>query len=268
MENVHTPKVFAHFDPHTHTVSYVVSDPITNHAVIIDSVLDYDSETGAYVGTKSADQLLAYINAHRLEIDVILETHIHADHVSAAPYLSGVLGAPIAISQRVQDIEGFLPESPLMHFDRFLLDHEVIRLGALTITVIPTPGHTPADVSYLIGDAVFCGDTLFMPDYGTARVDFPGASAEAMHRSVARLFALPPETRVFVGHDYLPEGRSVYQYETTIQSQMEDNIHLSKHTTLDEFRAFREARDQTLGTPKLMHIALPLNLSGGGSRSL
>jgi glyoxylase-like metal-dependent hydrolase (beta-lactamase superfamily II) len=259
-----SPDVFAHFDPHSHTVSYVVSDPYTKHALIIDSVLDYDDTSLEYRGTESADILLAHIREVGLQVDMILETHVHADHVSAGPYLTGILGAPLAISERVKDIHAWVEAVHGTHFDRYLLDNEQFMLGGISVRVIPTPGHTPSDVSYLVGDAVFCGDTLFMPDYGTARVDFPGASASAMHHSVARLYELPDSTRVFVGHDYLPPGRSIYQYETTIGAQKEHNVHLGASTTLLQFANFREAKDKTLGTPKLMHVAIPLNLAGGG----
>jgi glyoxylase-like metal-dependent hydrolase (beta-lactamase superfamily II) len=266
-----TPLIKGFFDTRTHTVSYVVSDTTTKRAAIIDSVLDYDPASGTTF-TASADLLVAYIQEHNLSVDWILETHAHADHLSAAPYLKNLFGGLIAIGKNialVQDVFSTVfnmdcaPKTMLSDFDQLWNDGDVFHIGTLEVEVLYTPGHTPADVSYRIGDNIFVGDTLFMPDYGSARCDFPGGNAETLYQSVQRIFSLPNETRVFLCHDYLPEGRSLYIWETTIGEQKKQNIHLHTGITKEEFVAMRTMRDQSLGMPALIIPSLQVNIRGG-----
>ncbi len=266
-----SPRVQAFFDKATHTVTYLVSDPATGKAAIIDPVLDYDQAAGR-TSTASADAVLAAAWNADLEIAWILETHAHADHLTAAHYLRGQTKAPIVIGGDIVKVQkAFAPifeagdvRTDGSAFDRLLSDGGSIPLGELTIEVMHTPGHTPACVSYVIGDAVFVGDTLFMPDFGTARTDFPGGDARTLYRSVRRILDLPPETRVFVGHDYLPrEGRSDFAWETTVSAQRRANIHVHDGVTEDEFVAMREARDSTLGPPALILPSLQVNIRAG-----
>lgn len=272
---MHTPSpnpvVQAFFDPATHTVSYLVSDPRTRLAAIIDPVLDFDP-AAARTSTASADALLAAVEAQNLELAWVLETHAHADHLTAAHHIREKTGAPVVIGQRIDAVQKTF--APLFDagdvrpdgsaFDRLVADGETLALGDLTISVIHTPGHTPACVSYRIGDAVFVGDTLFMPDYGTARADFPGGDARTLFRSIQKLLALPGETRVFVGHDYLPkDGRSAFAWETTIAAEREANVHVGAGREEDDFVAMREARDATLGPPQLILPSLQVNIRAG-----
>jgi glyoxylase-like metal-dependent hydrolase (beta-lactamase superfamily II) len=264
------PTVRAFFDPATFTVSYVVHDPATRAAAIVDPVLDF-TPRNARTATRSADALLAYVAENGLRLDWLLETHVHADHLSAAHYLSEKIGAPIVIGGEITQVQKVF--APLFEandvtpdgsqFDRLVAEGDVLPLGEFTIAVLHTPGHTPACVSYVIGDAVFVGDTLFMPDYGTARSDFPGGSAEALYASIRKILALPGETRMFVGHDYLPEGRSEYRWETTVAEQNAANVHIHAGVTKADFVALRQARDATLEAPLLILPSLQVNIRAG-----
>jgi len=263
------PTVQAFFDDATNTVTYLVSDPATKTAAIIDPVRDYDAETGR-TSTASADAVLAEARARRLEVVWLLETHAHADHLSAGDYLRGLTGAPIGVSDRIVETQKTFAKRfgmaapPASVFDRLFADGERFALGELEVEVLHTPGHTPACVSYRIGDAVFVGDTLFMPDFGTARADFPGGDAETLYRSIQRLLSLPSETRVFVGHDYLPkDGRKDFRWETTVAAERDGNIHVGGGTTEAAFVAMRQARDATLPPPKLLEPALRANIRAG-----
>ena len=264
------PNVQTFFDPATSTASYLVSDPATRAATIIDPVLDFEPKA-ARLSTKSADDILGAIEEQNLDLLYVLETHAHADHLSAADYIRGRTGARIAIGAHIVEVQKeFIPlfeaddvAQDGRVFDHLLNEGDELPLGSLTIRALHTPGHTPADVTYLIGDAAFVGDTLFMPDYGTARADFPGGDARALYRSIRKVLALPPETRVFVGHDYLPEGRGEFRWETTIAAQRAGNVHVRDGVTEVEFVAMREARDATLAAPTLILPSLQVNIRGG-----
>ena len=264
------PKVQVFFDRATSTCSYVVSDPATQAAVITDPVLDYEPN-GARLATRSADAILAAIEAEQMDLLYVLETHAHADHLSAADYIRRRTGAKVAVGADIIKVQkAFMPlfeandvVTDGQAFDHLLNEGDTLPLGTLTIGVLHTPGHTPADVSYRIGDAVFVGDTLFMPDYGTARADFPGGDAHTLYRSIQKLLALPDETRMFVGHDYLPDGRSEYQWETTVAEQRATNVHVGAGVNEADFVAMRQRRDQTLPTPTLFLPSLQVNIRGG-----
>jgi glyoxylase-like metal-dependent hydrolase (beta-lactamase superfamily II) len=264
------PSVQAFFDHATNTVSYLVHDPDTKKAVIIDPVLDFTPRNGR-IATTSADALLTAAAGQGLDIIYVLETHAHADHLSAAHHLREVTGAPIVIGAQitqVQAIFGALFEADdVTHdgaaFDHLLQDGDMLPLGNLTIHALHTPGHTPACVTYVIGDAAFVGDTMFMPDYGTARADFPGGSAHMLYGSIRKILDLPPETRIFVGHDYLPEGRSEFAWETTVADQRADNVHMHDGISESEFIAMRTARDKSLDAPQLILPSLQVNIRAG-----
>ena len=264
------PSVQAFFDHATNTVSYLVHDPDTKKAAIIDPVLDFTPRNGR-IATTSADALLTAAAGQGLDIIYVLETHAHADHLSAAHHLRGVTGAPIVIGAQiaqVQAIFGALFEADdVTHdgaaFDHLLQDGDMLPLGNLTIHALHTPGHTPACVTYVIGDAAFVGDTMFMPDYGTARADFPGGSAHMLYGSIRKILDLPPETRIFVGHDYLPEGRSEFAWETTVADQRADNVHMHDGISEGEFIAMRTARDKSLDAPQLILPSLQVNIRAG-----
>ena len=264
------PSVQAFFDHATNTVSYIVYDPATKKAAIIDPVLDFTPRNGR-IATTSADALLTAAAGQGLDIIYVLETHAHADHLSAAHHLREVTGAPVIIGAQitqVQTIFGALFEADdVTHdgaaFDRLVQDGDSLPLGNLSINVLHTPGHTPACVTYVIGDAAFVGDTMFMPDYGTARADFPGGSAHALYGSIRKIFDLPPETRIFVGHDYLPKGRSEFVWETTVADQRAHNVHMHDGISEAEFIAMRTARDKTLEAPQLILPALQVNIRAG-----
>ena len=264
------PKVSAFFDESTNTISYVVTDPNTNACVIIDSVLDFDQ---AACGTsfESANQIIEFVSENKFTVHWILETHIHADHLSAAPYLKKNLGGKTAISHRVVEVQQVFgdlydlrEEFPRdgSQFDRLLSDGDKIDFGAASVVAMSTPGHTPACMTFMIGDAAFVGDTLFMPDFGTARTDFPGGDAHALYQSIQKILSLPPSTRLFVGHDYKAPGRCEYAWETTVE-QSKNNIHLADCATETSFVAFREDRDATLPVPKLMLPSVQVNIRGG-----
>ena len=265
------PLVQDFFDEATKTFSYVVSDPVTKRCAIIDSVLDYDPAS-ATTSTTQADRIIAYVKAQALQVEWILETHVHADHLTAAQYLKQELGGKIAISQKIAvvqetfaaiyhlDLKQVNANQP---FDHLFEDGEHFKIGELDVYNIPTPGHTPACLSYVIEDAVFVGDTLFMPDYGTARCDFPKGSAPVLYDSVQKLFELPEDTRVFLCHDYLPESRHEYQGETTIQMQKQHNIHVHSGVSKADFVEMRQQRDAGLSMPKLILPSIQINMKGG-----
>lgn len=262
--------VQAFFDNATNTVSYIVHDPATKQAAIIDPVLDFTVRNGR-ITTISSDTLLAAAQDQGLDIIYLLETHAHADHLSAAHHLREITGAPVVIGAhitQVQTIFGALFEADdVTHdgaaFDRLVQEGDTLPLGELSIDVLYTPGHTPACVTYVIGDTAFVGDTMFMPDYGTARADFPGGSAHALYRSMRKILDLPPETRIFVGHDYLPEGRREFAWETTVAEQRAHNIHMHDGISEAEFVAMRTARDKTLEAPLLILPSLQVNIRAG-----
>ena len=259
------------FDENTNTFSYVVSDPATRQCAIIDSVLDYDPAS-ATTSTIHADEIIAYIHKNELTVEWILETHVHADHLTASQYLKSQLGGKIAMSHKISivqetfsaiynlDIKYF---NSHQSFDYLFADHETFTIGELQAYNIPTPGHTPACLSYVIGDAVFVGDTLFMPDYGTARCDFPKGSAGQLYDSVQLLYELPEETRVFLCHDYLPESRERYEHETLLKTQKEQNIHIHTGVSKAEFIEMRTQRDATLTMPKLILPSIQINMDAG-----
>ncbi|MCV6622676.1 MAG: MBL fold metallo-hydrolase [Cellvibrionaceae bacterium] len=264
-----SPQVRGFFDPDTYTISYLVKDPASNACAIVDSVLDYDPASGRS-STHNADRLIALVKAEGLKLEWLLETHVHADHLSAAPYLQKQLGGKIAIGEhitQVQNVFGDLfnaePEFKRdgKQFDQLFGDGDEFTIGKLNAKVIHTPGHTPACVSYLVQDALFVGDTLFMPDYGTARCDFPGGDARTLYQSIQKLLQLDGSTRVFLCHDYLPEGRSEYQWESTIAAQRE-NIHLAQQSEA-EFVSMRQGRDAQLAMPRLILPSVQINMRAG-----
>lgn len=265
-----TPIVQAHFDPATSTVTYVVFDPATKAAAVIDPVADFEPK-GARLSHGSADAILADITAQGLDLKWVLETHAHADHLSAADYIRRRTGAEIVIGARIAEVQKqFVPlfeaddvSADGNAFDRLVAEGDELPLGRLSIGVLHTPGHTPACVTYVIGDAAFVGDTLFMPDYGTARADFPGGDAAALYRSIRKILALPETTRIFVGHDYLPAGRSEHRWETTVAEQRARNIHVHDGVSEAEFVAMRQARDATLAPPTLILPSLQVNIRAG-----
>ncbi len=264
------PMIRAFFDQSTNTVSYLVADPATKRAAVIDPVLDYCAATGD-VDTGATEGMLAAADEAGLIIDWVLETHIHADHLSGACIVAARTGARVGIGEHVRDVQRIfrpvfgasdvVPDGRV--FDQLFRDGEALALGGLTIEVLHTPGHTPACVSYLIGDAVFVGDTLFMPDMGTARADFPGGDAATLFRSIRRLLALPPTTRIFVCHDYLPAGRNQVAWETTVAAQRSQNIHVRDGVSEEAFVARRTARDANLQPPALLLPSIQVNMRGG-----
>ncbi|WP_339080564.1 MBL fold metallo-hydrolase [Pseudomonas sp. TMP9] len=263
--------VEAFFDPATFTYSYVVTDPSSQRCAIIDSVLDYDPASGR-TSFASADRLIAFVKAHDLKVDWLLETHVHADHLSAAPYLQRELGGQLAIGEHitvVQDTFGKLFNAGSefatdgRQFDRLFKDGDTFQIGNIAAQAMHTPGHTPACMTYLIGDAGFVGDTLFMPDYGTARCDFPGGDARTLFQSIRKLFTLPGNTRLFMCHDYKAPGRDDFRNQTTVAEERAHNVHV--HEGIDEasFVAMRSSRDATLGMPTLILPAVQINMRAG-----
>jgi glyoxylase-like metal-dependent hydrolase (beta-lactamase superfamily II) len=265
-----SPQIQSFFDTATGSVSYVVSDPATNACAIIDPVLDYDAVSGR-TSRRSVDALLAFMRAEGLTPHWTLETHAHADHVSAGHILREETGAKIGIGAKIVDVQKVFASLFNMkdlvtdgrQFDRLFTDGEDIPLGNLKIRVIHTPGHTPACVTYLVGDAAFIGDTMFMPDYGSARVDFPGGDAAALYKSVRKILALPESTRLFCCHDYKAPGRDKFAWETTVAQQRRANLHVRDGVSEDEFVAMRTARDKTLNMPALLIPAIQLNIRAG-----
>ncbi len=263
-------QIQAFFDEATNTVTYLVADPASRQAAVIDPVLDYDHRSGK-VSTTAADQLLAAVAAQGLAVTWILETHAHADHLSAAPYLKARTGARVAIGEHIREVQTLFRPVFNLHdvsgdgaeFDRLLRDGETLAIGDLQVEVLHTPGHTPACVSYRIGDAVFVGDTLFMPDYGTARADFPGGSAQALYQSIQKLLALPPQTRLFMCHDYKAPGRDHFAWEATVAEQRAHNVHVHDGVSADDFVALRQRRDASLAAPTLLLPSIQVNIRAG-----
>ena len=265
------PVIRTFFDEATFTATHVVHDPETLQAAVIDSVLDYDPASGR-TSRSSADKVIDYVTGQGLVVAWHLETHAHADHLSAAPYLQRELGGRIAIGADIVTVQKtfgtLFNAGPEFHrdgsdFDLLWNDGESFPIGNLAVTVLHVPGHTPACVAYVIGDAVFVGDTMFMPDYGTARADFPGGDARTLFRSLRRLLELPPNARLFLCHDYLPEGRSHYVWETTVEAQRSGNVHAHDGVCEDDFVAMREARDKTLAMPRLILPSVQVNMRAG-----
>ncbi|MFQ3595684.1 MAG: MBL fold metallo-hydrolase [Sphingomonadaceae bacterium] len=268
-----TPRPVVHtiFDEETFTATHIVSCPETKRAAIIDSVLDFDQASGR-TSTDHAEQVLGHVKEQGLTVEWILETHAHADHLSAAPFLQERLGGKIAIGGHIATVQGVFQK--IFHlgdsvslagreFDHLFADGDLFRIGNLEARVLHVPGHTPADIAFVIGDAAFIGDTLFMPDYGTARCDFPGGSSRTLFRSIQRLLQLPDATRVFLCHDYKAPGRDHFVWETTIGDQRRHNIHVKEGTTEEEFVAFRDARDATLAMPRLILPSIQVNIRAG-----
>lgn len=265
-----TPDIQAFFDEPTNTISYLVSDPSTGQSAVIDPVLDYDPKSGE-VDTRSVETILKTAADRKLTIVWALETHAHADHLSGAPYIKAKTGAKIGIGEHIKDVQRIF--RPIFNatdmkpdggdFDHLFKDGEVFKIGNLAVECIYTPGHTPADLSYKIGDAVFVGDTMFMPDYGTARADFPGGDAHQLYRSIWKLLSLPPETRLFMCHDYKAPGRDTYAWETTVREQRERNVHIGGGKTEDEFVTARKTRDATLSAPTLLLPSIQVNIRAG-----
>ncbi len=262
--------VQAFFDEHTWTVSYVITDRDSMRAAIVDPVLDFDFKSGR-TSTVQADKVLAWVREQGLTVDWILETHAHADHLSAARYLQQAIGGRIGIGEHIREVQAtfkklynlerhFLPDGS--QFDHLFRDGEVFTIGRVEARALLVPGHTPADMAYLVDDAAFVGDTLFMPDVGTARADFPGGDARTLYRSIRRILSLPPETRIYVCHDYPPEGRAA-AWETTVAAQRASNIHVRDGIGEDEFVAMRTARDATLDVPTLILPSLQVNIRAG-----
>ncbi len=267
---VRRPEVTAFPDPATNTISYVVADPETRACAVIDSVLDLDYASGR-ISHASADAIVAFVEAQGLTVERLIETHVHADHLSAAPYLRDRLGGEIGIGAAITVVQktfgAVFDEGPAFlrdgsQFDRLYRDGERYRIGALEAVALATPGHTPACMTHVIGDAAFVGDTLFMPDSGTARVDFPGGDARTLYRSTRRILALPPETRIFLCHDYGGEGRGM-RWETTVAEERAHNIHVGDGIDEDTFVAERTARDATLAMPRLILPSLQVNMKAG-----
>jgi len=265
------PVVRSFFDEPTNTVSHVVHDAATREAAIIDSVLDFDAAAGR-TSFASADAMIAHVKAEGLTVTWLLETHAHADHLSAAPYLKDRLGGTLAIGREiihVQNVFGKIFNEGTdfardgSEFDRLFEDGDRFRIGGLDATALHVPGHTPADLAFVIGDAVFTGDTLFMPDYGTARADFPGGDSRQLYRSIRRLMALPEETRLFLCHDYKAAGRDTFAWLTTVGAQRTGNVHVHEGVDEDAFVAMRDARDATLSMPKLILPSIQVNIRGG-----
>ncbi len=265
-----SPDVKAFFDEATFTVTYVVSDPATRKAAVIDPVLDFDPASGRTT-TTSADKVIEHVREHGLDVDWILETHVHADHLSAAPYLQAALGGKTAIGAGVTAVQETFKDvfnatdlaTDGSQFDRLFRDGDVFAVGEIEAHVIATPGHTPACVTYVIGNSAYVGDTLFMPDFGTARTDFPGGSAPLLYRSIRKILALPEDTRLFMCHDYKAPGRDVYAWETTVAEQRDHNVHIDKNVTEATFVERRNRRDQQLGMPKLLLPAIQVNIRAG-----
>ena len=265
------PKVKAFFDPQTNTISYVVRDPNGHAAAVIDSVLDFDHASGT-TQTSSADKIIAYAKDEALDIQWLLESHVHADHLSAAPYIQEKLGGKIGIGNNitlVQDTfgkvfnEGTEFQRDGSQFDQ-LFDHgDVFHIGQMRVDVLHTPGHTPACLTYIIEDAAFVGDTLFMPDFGTARCDFPGGSSQTLYESIQKILAMPDETKIFVGHDYKAPGRDEYSWETTVGEQRRKNVHIGGDVKAEAFVKLRDERDAKLAMPKLIVPSLQINMRAG-----
>ena len=265
------PEVFSYFDETTNAACYILKDPSSNSCAVIDSILDFDLAAGR-VTTKHADMLIRDIQAKGLDLEWIIETHVHADHLSAAPYLAQQLGGKIAIGSNigtVQEVFGKIFNAGTefqidrSQFDRLFSDNDKFKIGSLDVKVIHTPGHTPACVTYIVGDSAFIGDTLFMPDFGTARADFPGGSAADLYNSIQKILSLPNETRLFLCHDYKAPGRDNFAWETTVKEQKETNVHVGGGKSEKEFVDFRTKRDSQLSMPKLIIPSIQTNMRAG-----
>lgn len=264
------PIIQAFFDEPTNTISYLVVDPATRKSAVIDPVLDYDHNAGT-VDTRSVEAILAAAQKAGYTIEWVLETHAHADHLSGAPYIKAKTGAKIGIGEHIKSVQRIF--RPIFNatdlatdgsdFDHLFKDGESIKLGELDVEILHTPGHTPADVTYKIEDAVFVGDTLFMPDYGTARADFPGGDAHALYRSIRRILSLPPAARLFMCHDYKAPGRDYYAWETTVEAERKHNVHVHNGVTEDDFVAMRADRDKGLAAPRLLLPSIQVNIRAG-----
>jgi len=265
-----TPEIKAYFDARTNTVSYLVADPATKKCAVVDSVLNFDYPSGT-ISYAQADEIIGDITDQGLSLDWLIETHVHADHLSAAPYIQEKLGGKIMISKEITVVQNIFGkvfnagtefERDGSQFDLLLSDGDTYQLGSIEAKVLHTPGHTPACMAHVIGDAVFVGDTLFMPDGGSARADFPGGDARTLYQSIQKIFTLPDDIRMFICHDYMPGGRDV-KWETTVGEQKRDNIHVGKGNSEDDFVAMREARDATLGMPTLIMPSIQVNMRAG-----
>jgi len=264
------PEVTAFFDPPTNTVSYVVKDPGSHSCAIIDSVMDIDYAAGR-ISYESADKIIQFVSDHDLKVEWLIETHAHADHLSAAPYIQGKLGGKLGIGENIKIVqnvfgkifnEGTEFQRDGSQFDRLFKDGEIYQIGGMRAFAMLTPGHTPACMTHVIGNAAFVGDTLFMPDSGTARADFPGGDAHILFRSIQRVLALPPETRLFMCHDYAPGGREI-KWETSVAEERMHNIHVGSGVSEEDFVKMRTARDATLELPKLIIPSIQINMRGG-----
>lgn len=268
---IQRPQVHSFFHAPSSTFSHIVVDPASGHAAIFDAVLDYEPASGR-TGHDFADQLVAAVRDAGLTIDWVIETHVHADHLSAAPYIKQQVGGQIAIGDHILGVQqifgdlfnvGDACRRDGSQFDRLFADGDVYAIGQLRARVMHTPGHTPACTTHVIGDAAFVGDTLFMPDYGTARCDFPGGDAKALYRSIQKILSLPDDTRLFLCHDYPVAGRAGFSAETTVGAERHHNIHLANGVTEDDFVTMRQARDATLGAPRLILPSVQINMLAG-----
>ncbi len=271
MADMQHPQVDVFFDDDSNTFSYIVRDPASKSCAIVDPVLDFDYASGC-TGTKSADEMIAFIKQHDLELELIIETHVHADHLSSAPYLKQQLGGEMLIGEHIRTVqdtfgkvfnEGTEFARDGSQFDRLVKDGDTLAIGQLKGQAMYTPGHTPACVTFVFGDAAFVGDTLFMPDAGTARTDFPGGSASDLFDSITRILALPEQTRLFMCHDYGAPGRKEVAYLTSVAEERAKNIHVADGTSREQYIAVREARDKTLGMPRLIVPSLQVNMRAG-----
>ena len=265
------PDITSFFDEATNTISYIVCDPNGSACAIIDSVLDFDFASGR-TDTKSADKLINFVKENKLDVQWLLESHVHADHLSAAPYIQMAVGGKIGIGSHITDVqetfgkifnEGTEFQRDGSQFDKLFVEGDTFHIGQLRGDVLHTPGHTPACMTYVIGDAAFVGDTLFMPDFGTARCDFPGGSSENLFASIQKILTLPDATRIFVGHDYKAPGREHYAWETTVGEQKKKNIHIKSGQSKEDFVKLRDERDAKLAMPKLIVPSLQINMRAG-----
>jgi len=265
------PEVYCFFDEATFTITYVVRDPNSSKCAVVDSVLDFDYASGR-TDTRSADAVIAFIKERGFEVEWLLESHVHADHLSAAPYIQEKLGGKIGIGENIKIVqdtfgkvfnEGTEFQRDGSQFDQLFKDGDSLHIGQMRVDVLHTPGHTPACLTYVVGDAAFVGDTLFMPDFGTARCDFPGGSAETLYASIQKILALPDDTRIFVGHDYKAPGRDEFAWETTVGEQKAFNIHVGAGKPAEDFVSMRTARDSTLAMPRLIIPSLQVNMRAG-----
>ena len=266
-ENLH---IKGFFDDQTSTISYVVHDNIEKKCAVIDSVLDFDYSSGD-IDYVNADKIISYVDQNKLNVEWLIETHVHADHLSASPYIQKKLGGKIGISEKISDIQNIFGKTfnagtefqrDGSQFDKLFKDNDKYKIGNINCKVINTPGHTPACTAHVIGNSIFVGDTLFMPDLGSARADFPGGDARQLYRSIQKILSYPDETRIFVCHDYPPSSREV-KWSTTVGEQKENNVHVKTSILEDEFVKIREARDKTLNMPKLIIPSIQVNMRAG-----